>query len=79
MIKELTMEKTSLPAGWEMKKLGEVCSFQGGSQPPKSQFMFVSYKLGISKVIKTLHTFQNLQRIDIVVMMISYWEDMELP
>ncbi|MEN8836443.1 MAG: restriction endonuclease subunit S [Polaribacter sp.] len=34
------MEKISLPNGWEMKKLGEVCSFQGGSQPPKSQFIY---------------------------------------
>lgn len=26
--------------GWEIKKLGEICSFQGGSQPPKSQFLY---------------------------------------
>lgn len=26
--------------GWEIKKLGEVCGFQGGSQPPKSQFIY---------------------------------------
>ena len=26
--------------GWEIKKLGEVCAFQGGSQPPKSNFIF---------------------------------------
>ena len=26
--------------GWEIKKLGEVCDFQGGSQPPKSNFIF---------------------------------------
>lgn len=26
--------------GWEIKKLGEVCEFQGGSQPPKSQFIY---------------------------------------
>lgn len=26
--------------GWEIKKLGEVCDFQGGSQPPKSQFIY---------------------------------------
>jgi len=26
--------------GWEMKKLGDVCDFQGGSQPPKSNFIF---------------------------------------
>jgi type I restriction enzyme S subunit len=30
----------SLPKGWEIKKLGEVCDFQGGSQPPKSQFIY---------------------------------------
>lgn len=24
--------------GWEYKKLGEVCDFQGGSQPPKSEW-----------------------------------------
>ena len=40
MTKELTMEKTSLASKWELKKLGEVCSFQGGSQPPKSQFIY---------------------------------------
>lgn len=26
--------------GWQTKKLGEVCDFQGGSQPPKSQFIY---------------------------------------
>lgn len=26
--------------GWETKKLGEVCEFEGGSQPPKSQFIY---------------------------------------
>lgn len=26
--------------GWEIKKLGDVCDFQGGSQPPKSNFIF---------------------------------------
>jgi len=25
---------------WKIKKLGEVCDFQGGSQPPKSNFIF---------------------------------------
>jgi len=30
----------SIPkAGWEVKTLGEVCDFQGGSQPPKSTFI----------------------------------------
>jgi type I restriction enzyme S subunit len=27
-------------AAWELKKLGEVSDFQGGSQPPKSQFAY---------------------------------------
>jgi type I restriction enzyme S subunit len=26
--------------GWKTKKLGEVCEFEGGSQPPKSQFIY---------------------------------------
>ncbi|MFT5256358.1 MAG: type I restriction enzyme S subunit [Candidatus Paceibacteria bacterium] len=30
MIKELTMEKTSLPVGWEMKTLGDISDFQRG-------------------------------------------------
>jgi type I restriction enzyme S subunit len=30
--------------GWEIKKLGEVCDFQGGSQPPKSQFIYEPQK-----------------------------------
>ena len=25
---------------WEIKRLGDVCHFEGGSQPPKSQFIF---------------------------------------
>jgi type I restriction enzyme, S subunit len=25
---------------WEIKKLGEVCDFQGGSQPPKKNFIY---------------------------------------
>ena len=29
---------------WEIKKLGEVCDFQGGSQPPKSNFVFEQKK-----------------------------------
>lgn len=30
-----------LPVGWVIKKLGDVCNFQGGSQPPKSIFSTV--------------------------------------
>lgn len=30
----------NMKEGWEIKKLGEVCEFQGGSQPPKSQFIY---------------------------------------
>lgn len=26
--------------GWKIKKLGEVCKFEGGSQPPKTQFSY---------------------------------------
>ncbi|NCC85696.1 MAG: hypothetical protein EOM03_16470 [Clostridia bacterium] len=26
--------------GWEKKKLGDVCEFEGGSQPPKSEFIY---------------------------------------
>lgn len=29
-----------MKAGWERKTLGETCDFEGGSQPPKSQFVF---------------------------------------
>lgn len=28
-----------MKSGWDIKLLGEVCSFQGGTQPPKSQFV----------------------------------------
>jgi type I restriction enzyme S subunit len=27
-------------AGWQTKKLGDICDFEGGSQPPKSQFIY---------------------------------------
>lgn len=27
-----------MPMSWKMKKLGEVCNFEGGSQPPKTYF-----------------------------------------
>jgi type I restriction enzyme S subunit len=26
--------------GWKMMRLGEICDFEGGSQPPKSQFVY---------------------------------------
>ena len=32
MIKELTMEKTSLPVGWEMKTLGDICEIKTGKR-----------------------------------------------
>ena len=32
----------NIPVGWTTTTLGEVCDFQGGSQPPKSVFMKVS-------------------------------------
>lgn len=36
MIKELTMEKTSLPVGWKYKKLSELCKTGAGGTPLKS-------------------------------------------
>ena len=36
MIKELTIEKTTLPADWEIKKLGEVCDLKSGKTISKS-------------------------------------------
>lgn len=36
---------------WELKKLGEVCEFQGGSQPPKSTFSY-TYKEGYIRLIQ---------------------------
>ncbi|MHB9075663.1 MAG: restriction endonuclease subunit S [Desulfobaccales bacterium] len=32
-------EKPRLPLGWRWMRLGEVCDFQGGTQPPKANFM----------------------------------------
>ena len=29
-----------MKAGWQTNKLGETCDFEGGSQPPKSQFVY---------------------------------------
>lgn len=28
-----------MKAGWELRPLGEVCGFRGGTQPPKSEFV----------------------------------------
>mgnify|MGYP001145805587 CR=1 FL=1 len=33
-------ENSNLSDSWGIKKLGEVCSFQGGSQPAKSEFVY---------------------------------------
>lgn len=32
-------DKLSLPKGWEMKKIGELCRLERGHNPPKSQFI----------------------------------------
>ncbi len=37
--------------GWQIKKLGEVCDFEGGSQPPKSEFIFEE-KLGYVRFLQ---------------------------
>ena len=29
-----------MKAGWQTRKLGDVCQFDGGSQPPKAEFIF---------------------------------------
>ncbi|MCP9812641.1 restriction endonuclease subunit S [Synechococcus lacustris] len=29
-----------MKTGWQTKKLGDVCDFEGGSQPPKSEFIY---------------------------------------
>ncbi len=31
-----------MKSNWQIKKLGEICDFQGGSQPPKSNFIYES-------------------------------------
>lgn len=33
-----TGEQTPLPEGWRLVRLGDVCDFQGGTQPPKDTF-----------------------------------------
>ncbi|MBP6749881.1 MAG: restriction endonuclease subunit S [Xanthomonadaceae bacterium] len=38
-------------SGWVAKKLGQVCDFQGGSQPPKSQFVY-GPKLGYIRFLQ---------------------------
>ncbi|MDC0592900.1 hypothetical protein OAO79_01535 [Flavobacteriaceae bacterium] len=37
MTKELTIGRASLPEGWEMKKLGDICLTTQGVQIPKSK------------------------------------------
>lgn len=34
----------NMKSNWQTKKLGEICNFQGGSQPPKSNFIFTPRK-----------------------------------
>lgn len=38
MTKKTSENANELPNGWEWKRLGEIVDFQGGSQPPKSEF-----------------------------------------
>ncbi len=40
MIKESIIEKSTLPKGWKMLPFGDVCEISGGSQPPKSTFIY---------------------------------------
>lgn len=39
-MKDMKKETMMNSRAWEVKQLGEVCDFQGGSQPPKSNFIF---------------------------------------
>ncbi|KGQ69051.1 restriction endonuclease subunit S [Gallibacterium anatis] len=36
----MTSETMPVPKGWEIKKFGDVIDIQGGSQPPKSEFIY---------------------------------------
>lgn len=45
MIKELTIEKTSLPVGWEMKTLGEVCNIQNGFAYKSKSYVNSGYRV----------------------------------
>jgi type I restriction enzyme S subunit len=40
-----------MKAGWQTKNLGDVCDFEGGSQPPKSQFIFEA-KTGYTRFLQ---------------------------
>lgn len=33
-----------MKSNWQSRKLGEICNFEGGSQPPKSEFIYESRK-----------------------------------
>lgn len=47
----MTSNLPTLPDGWEWKKLGEVSDFQGGSQPPKKEFIY-EYKDGYVRFLQ---------------------------
>jgi type I restriction enzyme S subunit len=40
MNEELTIDSISLPKNWKMLPFGDVCEISGGSQPPKSTFIY---------------------------------------
>lgn len=71
--------------GWEIKKLGEVCQFQGGSQPPKSEFIYEPRENYVRflqirdfKSNKHLTFIPESTKIDIVMKVTFYWVVMEL-
>lgn len=47
----MKMKKTGMSDVWEMNKLGEICDFKGGSQPPKSQFLY-EFKKGYVRFLQ---------------------------
>jgi type I restriction enzyme S subunit len=49
--------KTKQKNNWQIKKLGDICDFQGGSQPPKSNFIF-NFKEGFVRFLQ-IRDFQS--------------------
>ena len=52
-----------MKADWEVKKLGEVCDFQGGAQPPKDEWI-KNYKNGYVRMLQ-IRDFTQSRNFDI--------------
>lgn len=55
---------------WEVKKLGDVCDFQGGSQPPKSEWV-KTYKDGYVRMLQ-IRDFTQSRNFDIEYVKITH-------